>query len=834
VTDQFSSVTASRLTLVTGSAGSGKSAAVREWAEQVDGRIAWVTLDAADNESFSFWHTVMSAVQRAAPEISDHTRPHFDDRHAPDNGFVQLLDGLASLNGPLVLILDDFQTVESATVLDEVHAVLQRKPQLLRVVIVSRSDPHLPLALWRVRGELTEVREAELRFRPDEARAYLTSFPDLELDDHALAVLSEKTEGWIAGLQLAVISLQGNEDSDMVIERFRGTDRFIADFLVDEVLAQQPDDIRDFLLATSVLDRFDAALCETVTGRRGAELQLRRLEAANLFLVRLDATGTWFRYHALFVDLLRSELEHREPERARELHERAAVYLSETGRIAAAVEQFLAAGNETAAFSMISQPTALLQDGPVATNGWIDVFPPAFIAAEPARMLVFADALRTVGRLDESAVWLQRAAVAAPPDGPEQAWLGALWSRWYQAAGDADAAIELGVRSLDLVAAHQWEDEPDLAGLGLDLARAFLLLGHTERARRSLLAQLDAGRLDSIATELEVPALLARVAACEGRLRDAEAAAERALRAAVALRVPQHPATADALLARARVLRERDNAADATRDLSAALAIAERTDSLPYMLLAQIDLARVMAADVGPYDALGHFRAVRASPHTHLPASLAQAADRFDAELSLRVGDVERAAAIVSRLPAGVEREMLAATVEVASGRLDDARERLRALVPIRIVDRIRAELLRAVAASNFTESRRHVAAATALAAPEGFRQVFIANGPAVSQALRSLATSPDLDPLTADLVADVAGLPRLKTNRSMADPFSEREQSVLRYLPTTLSHHDIATELFISVNTLKTHVKSIYRKLGVGSRADAVLEARRLGLIRR
>lgn len=832
----FGSTAGARLTVVTGPAGVGKTTAVGEWLLHENASVAWVTVESSDNELRTFCRDVLAGIQLSmAPSDSAFQADAASQIAA--GGLAHALRELRWPDRPTVLVLDDFHVVKSSAIVSELQTVLERKPRWLHVVVVSRSDPSLPLARWRLRGELHEIREAELRFRPDEAAAYFRTFTDLELEERATNTLTARTEGWIAGLQLAAISLRESADRSAFIARFDGTDRFIADFLLDEVLGQLPDDILDFLLETSVLDRFDAELCNTMTGRSDAALQLRRIEAANLFLVRLTANGTLFRYHTLFRDLLRFELESQRPDRARELCRRAAQHVAARGDIAAAVRLLAAAGDDDAAFSFaLRLGTELSPGARAAARACAGTLSSSFIADDVGRMLTFADVLRKAGRLEDSAVWLERASGASsrrPDDRAVRAPLEAVWSKWYQAHGDCDAAIEHANRALRLARPEHLTGDPGFEGLSLFLARAWLLHRDPERSRRALEA-VPRTSVDPLTTEVAVPALLSRIAAHEGRLREASVFAERALWMAESLGDERHPATMDALLARGRVRRERDELVDAALDVDAELALAADLDSHPYIVLGEIERCRITAALDGPAAALERVDAIRASKRQRLARCLAEAVCVLEIELSVRAGNYEHAARLTSTLPAGLEREMLAAAWEIAGGRIQGARDRLAALVPIHLLDRIRVELLRAVVAVDVDDRRRHVATAAALGAPEGFRRIFTDKGKAVSRAVCSLAASAEVEPPALELLTAVAELPQVQVDTPMVDPLTEREQSILRFFPTQLSYHDIASELLISVNTLKTHVKSIHRKLGVSSRAAAIDEARQLGLLRR
>lgn len=817
VTACFSRALDARLTLVTGAPGMGKTAAVREWTRGLDERVAWLTADTEDDDLLEFERDVVAAVRHVAPEVPAR------------------FDALLEIDFPVVLVIDDFQAIRNADVLTALRLLLERKPGSLHVVVASRSDPRLPLARWRARGELHEVREAQLRFRSSEARAYLAMFDDLDIDDDAIAMLVRRTEGWIAGLQLAVISLRTSDDPSTFIDRFSGTDRFIADFLLDDVLEHQPEDIRDLLLDTSVFDEFDPALCAALTGRRDVEHQLRRVEAANLFLVRLDDAGTSLRYHALFRDLLRSELDNRSPQRARELRVRAAELVAQRGDRVASIALLVGAGEDEAAYELaMPRDTELDPERRSDARAGLNLVRESFVAAGRDRVVRFADALLKAGCIEEAAGWLTRVGAASREDDDVtgSARLDAVWSRLYAANGESDLVLRRAGRALSTVSREQARRDAVLRGLEVDMARAWLLERNTRQADRWLRA-LDDLALEPLVTEVAVPALRARIAATEGRLRDAENTARRALRFATTLGATRHPSVLDALLAIGQVLYERNDIAGARRAIDATTDLASALSASPYLALARLAEVRIEEAEHGALSAQHLLASVSRSFDGLAPRSITDAIALIDAHLSLVAGDLERAAGIAATLPIAFDHVVLAAEIDLANGDTEAARRRLDALEPLTLIESVRVELLRAAAADGIDAQRRHVGAAAALAAPELLRRIFAQSHARIVRATLALAASAELDPPARQFLDSATGLPTVVSASELVDPLTEREQSVLRYLSTMLDYRDIASELLISTNTLKTHVASIHRKLGASSRAQAVHRAEQLGLLR-
>ncbi|MBC7551433.1 MAG: helix-turn-helix transcriptional regulator, partial [Cellulomonas sp.] len=302
----------SRLTLVSAPAGFGKTTLLADWlhgAPGTDRSVAWLSLDPADNEPATFWTYVVTALQGAVPGVGSDALELLRTHPLPTELLLTtLLNDLAAASREVWLVLDDYHLVDDPDVGRGMAFLLQHLPAQVHVVLSTRADPDLPLARWRVRGELVEIRAADLRFTSDEAAAYLNEATGLRLTPGDVEVLEERTEGWIAALQLAAISLQGRDDVSSFIARFAGNDRYIVDYLVEEVLAHQPAPVREFLLNTAVLDRLTGSLCDAVTGRDDGSHMLTTLQRANLFLVSLDDRREWYRYHHLFADVLQAHL----------------------------------------------------------------------------------------------------------------------------------------------------------------------------------------------------------------------------------------------------------------------------------------------------------------------------------------------------------------------------------------------------------------------------------------------------------------------------------------------------------------------------------------------
>ena len=347
----------STLTLVAAPAGSGKTTLLADWLATADHHrtTAWVSLDAGDNDPVRFWAYVLTSLQEAGTGIDGQGLVLLQAQQPPaiESILSTVINDLAAAQRDVVLVLDDYHVIQNRPIHDALAFLIEHLPPRLHLVIVTREDPPLPLPRLRARGQLTEIRAADLRFAPGEAAAFLTTAMGLRLTERDVAALEARTEGWIAGLQLAALSMQGRSDPAGFIQAFAGNDRYIVDYLVSEVLQRQPDEIRRFLLETSLLDRLSGPLCDAVTGRDDGAVMLETLERGNLFVVPLDDTRHWYRYHHLFADVLRARLPAEYPGRSATLHRRASAWYERAGAMAEAIHHALAGEDAARAADLV-------------------------------------------------------------------------------------------------------------------------------------------------------------------------------------------------------------------------------------------------------------------------------------------------------------------------------------------------------------------------------------------------------------------------------------------------------------------------------------------------
>src|ERR1700742_1747323 len=393
----------SALTLVSAPAGFGKTTLLAEWltVAAAGGRsVGWLSLDQGDNDPALFWMYVVAALNTGAPGVVAGALSLLQPPEPPNEaGLVALLNELDAISNDVVLVLDDYHVIDARDVQDGLAFLLEHLPPQIHLVIASRTDPPLSLARLRGRGELAEIRAADLRFTPGEAAEYLNGVMGLALTAADVAALEGRTEGWIAALQLAALSMQGREDVTAFIDGFAGDDRYIVDFLAEEVLQRQPEHVQHFLLQTSIRDRLSGPLCDAVTGQDGGKAKLTALERGTLFLVPLDDRRRWYRYHQLFADVLHARLRDEQPDDVPELHRRASGWHEQNGEPAEAIRHALAARDYGRAADLIELaiPAMLRIRQEVAVLGWLELLPDEVVRVRPVLSVGFAGALLAGG-----------------------------------------------------------------------------------------------------------------------------------------------------------------------------------------------------------------------------------------------------------------------------------------------------------------------------------------------------------------------------------------------------------------------------------------------------
>ena len=540
-----------KLVLVSAPAGFGKTTLLTQWLAAGPAgpggqrRAAWLSLDRADNDPVSFWAYVIAALRTAAPGAGEGALALLRaPRPSPvETVLTVLLNDLRALAGDIVLVLDDYHVIDAGEVQDQMAFLLDHLPAGLHVVIAGRADPALPLARWRARGELAEIRAAGLRFTPGEAAAYLTEMMGLQLTARDVAALEARTEGWIAALQLAALSMQGRQDVAGFIAGFAGDDRYVVDYLAEEVLARQPDRVQAFLLQTCILGRLSGPLCDAVTGQGGGQAMLAALDRGNLFLVPLDDRRRWYRYHHLFADVLQVRLLDEQPGQVPGLHRRASAWYQQNGEPPMAIGHALAARDFGRAADLVELAIPVMRKTrqEATVRGWLEALPDEVVRVRPMLSFAVAGALLAVGelegvevRLRDAERWLQEAAATGEGSPARPGEMVVADEEEYRRL---PGAIELYRSALALVRGEGLSADNDLSYLRefehITLARMLLARSRgepvhqlTRLLERLLLAAEEGGRTGRV---LEILVLQALALQAPGHIPAALTCLERAL-----------------------------------------------------------------------------------------------------------------------------------------------------------------------------------------------------------------------------------------------------------------------------------------------------------------
>ncbi len=888
LTERLGGEVSAALTVVSAPPGFGKTTMLAEWlaVPTAYGRTAaWLSLDERDNDPAVFWTYLVSAVRTAHPAVGADALSILQSPHPMMEAVVtSLINGCAEVANDLVLVLDDYHVITNRDVHDQLAFLLDHRPERLHLVIAARADPPLQLARLRARGELTEIRAMDLRFTSDEAATYLNRTMGLALTADDVAALEARTEGWIAALQLAALSIRGRADVAGFISDFAGDDRYIVDYLAEEVLNRQSADVRQFLMHTSILDRLSGPLCDAVTELGGGREALPALERENLFLLPLDDRRRWYRYHQLFADVLHARLLDEQPERVADLHRRASGWFERTGDASEAIRHALAAGDfpRAADLAELAIPAMGRTRQESVVLGWLAALPDEEVRVRPVLTVGFAGALLLGGRTDGVAERLTHAE--------------SLLSGAAQAEGSADPAAGFVVADRARLA--------DLPGM-IELYRSALALAggdvpgtvaHAQRARErsaaddhlcrtaalglSGLALWSSGELEAghrayvecmaglyrgghIADTFGCALALADIRVTQGRLTDALRTYEQALHRGSAPGGSVLRGTADMYVGMSEIACERDDLPAAEAHLRRSRELGENTGLPQHPYRSRVAVARIRRARgdlAGAVDLLDQAQRLYNGdlfPDVHpVPALMARmwvlqgAIDRafgWAAERGLAADDevsylrefehITLARILLARHAEERAEERTEERTEVTLEQAEVLLGRLLAAADAgsRTGSVIELLVLQAVAQHQRGDHPTALASldrALGLAEPEGYVRIFVDEGPAMATLLRVAARRGEhrgyarrlfgatMATGHEDKRADAAGRP-------LVSSLSDRELDVLRLLGTDLDGPGIARHLFVSLNTVRSHTKSIYAKLDVNNRRAAVRRAR-------
>jgi LuxR family maltose regulon positive regulatory protein len=858
----------SRLTLISAPAGFGKTTLVSEWISSCGRPVAWLSLDEGDNDLSRFLTYIIAALQTLPPKtgganIGAVALAVLQSPQPPPTETIltTLLNEIAAFSDNFILVLDDYHLIDSQPVDQALVFVVEHLPPQMHLVIASREDPNLPLARLRARGQLTELRAADLRFTPAEAAEFLTQIMGLNLSAEDSSALETRTEGWIAGLQLAAISMQGHQDATSFIQSFTGSHHFVLDYLIEEVLHQQPEDVQTFLLGTSILDRMCGPLCDAVLGSPSASGQetLEYLERANLFIVPLDDERRWYRYHLLFGDLLRQRLG--KPKEFAEFNLRASQWYEENGDMGAAFHHAIAAGDFVRAAGLAEMAWQGMEESfrTATWLGWVKKLPEEVIRARPVLCTLLGWAFANAGEPEASELRLQDAERCLDgSDVANEAQLKPLpamiaLARAYnaQVQGNLVTTVKYAELALQLIP----EDDFVWRAKAIStLEITHWASGNLESAIRGIgdwmesMTQLG-NHVFVVASAFAVADMLVGL----GRLSEAERTYQDALQLAAQHGPEAEHITAHHHLGLSMIYRQRGDDTLAAHHLNRAAELGLQTTLVDWLYRWDVAQAQLKEAAGDLETALSLLdEAKRVYIQTLVPDLRPIAA--LKTRIYLKQGRPDKARAWASERGLSLADEvsylhefehLTLAHLEIANPLVNallarllqaaEAQKRRGSALDILLVQALAHE-----AHGNRPQALAALERALALAEPECYVRIFVDEGEAMRLLIEKQSRNRDyplsdyVDKLLAAFTQPVV-TPKstiIHQKSDMIEPLSERELEVLKLLRSELSGPEIAGHLVISPNTFRTHTKNIFSKLGVNNRRAAVRRAEELDLI--
>lgn len=845
-----------KLTLVAAPAGFGKTTLLSAWTEQAKQPVAWLSLDPGDNDPAQFLRYLVASLRTIQDEIGATTLSwlHAAQPPAPEILLTPLVNELMALAEPFTLLLDDYHLLTEPSIHRALAFLLDQQPPAMHLVIASRIDPPLPLARLRAQGQLTELREAELRFTQEEAAEFLNQIMGLTLSPADIRALESRTEGWIAGLQLAALALQGSTaaetGSNDFVRSFTGSHRYVTDYLTDEVLDRQPQERRRFLLQTAMLDRLCGPLCDAVTGRDDSHRLLEAFDTANLFLVSLDNQRYWYRYHHLFAELLRHRLDQEAGDQIADLHRRAAVWYEENGLTAEAIRHALASADWVRAERLI-EPLffpMMMRGQQFTAKHWLEQIPKAVLQSHPQLSLYYAWALLFTGQVD---------AYERPLQDAERLWQGSnashglgqvynLRANVARLRGEAPRTIELAKQALALLP----DDDRFQRSIGtMALGAGYLLTGEVLAAEKTLTrAHALSQAADNLITLLIVLNRLGDVQVLQGRLRAAaqtyQTVLDRAADRPLWQRVEAHIGLGD-------LHYEWNNLEKAEEHLQQGRELAQQTKRAIYFARGYVSLARLLqardqfeqaeamldraleaAAAFGDVLAASYVRAYRArlalrgGDRATVDQWLATAALNPDADLSYprQFEYLTLARVLIAQNEPDAVVDLLARLSEAA-----EAAERYGDVVEILMLSALAHR-----AGGRPDEALTALEGALKRAGTGGYVRTFVDEGEPIKRLLRRMATGGAAPHVVSKLLAALGELidETVPASQPLVEALTAREREVLHLIADGATNRQIATALVISIHTVKKHISNIYGKLGVGNRTQALARAQKLDLL--
>jgi LuxR family maltose regulon positive regulatory protein len=859
-----------KLTLISAPAGFGKTTLLVDWVHTHKIPVAWFSVDKSDNDPLHFLTYVILGLQTLEAGTGKAALTMLQSPQPPpiESVLINLINDVIRLPADIALVLDDYHLIDAKPIHDVIAFLLENLPEQIHMIIATRSDPPLPLARVRSHNQMTELRAAELSFTADETANLFNESLNLRLSTEDIHLLETRTEGWIAGLQLAALSLHGRKDPSNFLKTFKGDNRYIADYLTEEVLNRQPEPLSNFLLQTSILGRLSGSLCDAVTGQDHSRQMLNTLEKTNLFVIPLDDERCWYRYHQLFADLLEQRLRRKQGEMVPELHRRASQWLAENGFKNEAVDHAFVAQDYAQAAQLIEEIAEIDWDRARESRllQWVRKLPDEQIDNNPKLCIFYARELFKSGYPDDAEAKLQAAEqmlestqISDVNKGEMQGRIAVIRAYVSARTGDASRIVHFANQALKLLPQRDlmWRS---VAATTLGFGYGWAGAGDCVKAQQAFSEAMNISKAaGNIYYHIFAGSCLGSVMLMRGKFKEALDICQRLLRLAIENGIEQTGIVGSLYGNLGMILCESNELDEGIRLIKKGIELSEQGRDPVIMASCQISLLRGL---IYRTDFAGAFKLMEKineyAGDFRLPPWITNTASAFNVYMWIASGNLNKAAqwakekglSVDNKLTNLREFEYLAlAHILIAQKQLDDADQLLQRLIENakagdRVYMMIEMRLWRALifkAKQDTAAALGELKLALSLAEPGGFIMIFVSKGKPVAELLEKILAvkKRDHDITTAGFSLSYAQKimsafraatpPKIE---GLMDPISERELEVLYLIAAGLSNREIADKLFISLNTVKTHTKNINSKLNVNSRTKAITRAKELGLL--
>lgn len=869
-----------RLTLISAPVGFGKSTLISSWAAHSKTNLVWLSLDESDNDPARFMTYFTEAVRLSKNSSNDtgkgaisllttSQKPHLNDIA------TLLVNDIAMLENRIILVLDDYHLIDSKTIDNTLFFLLEHQPQNLHLIICTRDDPQIPLAELRAKGQLAEIRASDLRFTLEEVTEFLNQSMGLDLSPRDIKTLESRTEGWIAGLQLAAISLKGVENPDKVIEDFSGKHRFVLDYLIEEVLEKQPADVQDFLLTTSIIDRLSASICNHLTKRNDSQEILESFDRANLFIVHLDNERKWYRYHHLFKELLLQRLQQLHPENISKLYKEASNWCSKNGSKDETIDYALRGKNNQLAAELLEKEGRLIwQSGEDSKiRKWIRALPIDIINAKPQLSIFHAWNLFTGGRSAEAFDFIQKAMfrfgieegkpdqeslkkIQLPKD-EEKLFIGSAETmRAFMAfySSEESAAIKYAKRALKFLPK---DDKSWRSTAIITLGDAFFIQGDLQTSYEYRLQSLEEINPDIDLYHYLIASIkLVLTLRDIGKLNQALDQCQVTYDLIAEKGLTNSELNGWLLSIWAEILVETNNLGKAYELVKEGIELVKNSQDVPLRIWSYFCLIRVLFSRKEYNLAQEEIAKIKKQlQRSYVPSWFKHINDEWQTRIWVASGQPEKAVQRLNDYEAqnnATDAIPYIDTLQFVNlarihlinknpGKAIEILEKIRpGMESAGDVSKLLSIMIQLALAwlidSKSKKSEQVLQETIDLAQPLGFLRIFVDEGPQMESLLKKIHTDDEVQKKYIQKLLGIfinekqQGSPAKQ--QGLIEPLSDRELDVLKLIANGLTNQEIASKLFLSLNTIKVHTRNIYQKLGVNSRTQAIAEAREKNII--